>query len=561
MVFCIKGVLARETTQIPMLPQLDINWKSFVPKYTKLPDKMQAEEASVIVPQDYFGDYAPPEATLQLRIRRYCRGAGKQHLIIVPGGPGGHSNAVEAQLKKYLDMLPTDVWVYTIDHRGTGKSSKLIRSKRAWDFATLLPSIVSSLPHPIQIMSSHNASMDIVAIVSSLRNTLPNTHWYLLGESYGAYIANFAQRAAPDIFDGVLLDGFATKLHIGEREGDVRHVIADVCKKNDECKQLIDPDRISRLPQEVVQASNACIDMIVQKVKPPGVEHPNKAHWIRQFNRNVLYAFPADTGQASLVAYLQGAVECKDPTTFERALKVFDRFDPASRTPSTLQSSQVGQKDNPGNASTGLKRYREQRSPPLLNLIHHSERKLTTARCSPQSSQMLSFCEMFEDPHLSDIFAPYLYEPKLPAAYTSRMKQVIVIASKGDSQTLYEDSLEEYNKMRVVQSRSLHSFDYGAHVHMGNTGCDRHIMSQLMSRTAIDLKDARDAAEKCIKEENRRHRSWYYIDEHIRALWGKVPNGAKPTEPRSAKYGFNGAAKIHARFIYIGLFLVGYLAF
>ena len=462
-------------------------------------------------------------------------------------------------------MIPSDTWVYAIDHRGTGKSSKLTRSKKAWDFAKLLPSIVSSLPHPIQIMSPHNASMDIVAIASSLKNTLPNTYFYLYGESYGAYIANFAHSAAPDVFHGVLLDGFATKLHIGKREGDVKEVIADVCRKNNECRQLIDPGRISRLPQELAQANNACTDMIVQRMKPSGVDHLSKAHWIRQFNRNVLYGFGADTGQASLVAYLYGAVVCKDPVAFEGALKVFDRFDPAKKKPTVPQSSQGEQNGNDSvNAYTGLKRYRDQRSPFLRHLIHYSEKKLSAATCSPIPSQMLSFCEMFSDPHLSEIFAPYLYEPKVPAEYSSHMKQIIIIASKSDGQTLYEDSLEEYNKMHTIQSRSLYSFDYGTHVHMGNTGCDRFIMSQLMSQSAIDLKDAKDAAEQCVKEENRRHRSWYYVDEPIRALWGKVPNDARPTEPRSAKHGYNGAMSGRVGFIgyvSVALLLISYLAF
>ena len=143
------------------------------------------------------------------------------------------------------------------------------------------------------------------------------------------------------------------------------------------------------------------------------------------------------------------------------------------------------------------------------------------------------------------------------------MKQVIIIASKSDGQTLHEDSLEEYSRMHAVQSRSLYSFDYGTHVHMGNTGCDRLIMAQLMSQSAIELKDAKDAAEKCIKEENDRHRSWYYIDEPIRALWAKMPNDAKPTEPRSSRYGFSGAGNVRASlvgFISTGLLLIWFLA-
>lgn len=76
------------------------------------------------VPQDYFGEYAEPGKQLRVRVRRICRGEAKYYLWIIPGGPGGHSNAVEQDYTEIAEYLPEDGCVCFMDHRGTGKSGK-----------------------------------------------------------------------------------------------------------------------------------------------------------------------------------------------------------------------------------------------------------------------------------------------------------------------------------------------------------------------------------------------------------------------------------------------------
>lgn len=108
-----------------VLPTIDISWEPYSPKYTTLPSSITAEQAFISVPQDYFSEYVhDPQKRLAVRVRRFLRGSGQYHIWIVPGGPGGHSNATEASIAYYFKFFPKNAWIYLMDHRGTGKSSK-----------------------------------------------------------------------------------------------------------------------------------------------------------------------------------------------------------------------------------------------------------------------------------------------------------------------------------------------------------------------------------------------------------------------------------------------------
>lgn len=120
----------------PEIPELAIKWVPYTPKYTTcklvpphsflflVPSHVKAEEAFIEVPQDCFGEYVTKTKRLRMRVRRLFRGEPKHHLWIIPGGPGGHANAVEGHYDYYANFIPEDVWFYFMDHRGTGKSGK-----------------------------------------------------------------------------------------------------------------------------------------------------------------------------------------------------------------------------------------------------------------------------------------------------------------------------------------------------------------------------------------------------------------------------------------------------
>ena len=132
----LPSLLAANT---PPLPALDINWATFVPKYINCNTSCHLTFPFCSTLWDQSRASLHPGASRLLVRVRDCwakdptasasllQGKGDaatHHLWVVPGGPGGHSNAIEYRLD-YLDQyIPRGVWIYAMDHRGTGKSSK-----------------------------------------------------------------------------------------------------------------------------------------------------------------------------------------------------------------------------------------------------------------------------------------------------------------------------------------------------------------------------------------------------------------------------------------------------
>lgn len=213
------------------MPALDITWNTFDPKYTTLPSDVKAEQAFIQVPADYWSEYGAVGQRIQLRVRRFCRGGNntaKRHLWVIPGGPGWHSNSVEYSFEELHSYVPKDVWIYAMDHRGTGKSSKLMRSKVK---EYTLKQVIETLPFPLQIMSVHNAAMDFVSVTNAIKQ--PGESFYLMGESYGAFLSSYAYRLVPSMFKGAILDGFIPSLQFkgGGGTGLEASIICNVCKE------------------------------------------------------------------------------------------------------------------------------------------------------------------------------------------------------------------------------------------------------------------------------------------------------------------------------------------
>lgn len=322
----IYAVQATTIETAPAFPMLNIKWQPYVPKYTEeLPSHIKPENALIRVPQDYFGEYGKPGAKIPLRVRRFCRGEPKRNLWIVPGGPGGHSNTVEAFIMAHDIYMPENVWIYTMDHRGTGKSAKLLRHKEMGAWTHKVADQVRKLDFPLTIMSVHNAAMDLATVTSNLKQE--GQTWYLMGESYGAYLSDFAYRlgAARQLFNGVILDGYMPVLYHEDSEEDIRHNIADNCSRNVECKALIDPNDILHLAEKVQAANNECVDMLLKYVNEEFQTslREQRGYAIRLFNRAVIQEFSHIENQAILIAFLQAAVACPDKQAFRVAIERF----------------------------------------------------------------------------------------------------------------------------------------------------------------------------------------------------------------------------------------------
>ena len=87
---------------------------------------------------------------------------------IIPGGPGQHSNDIEIWIPKFLALLPPNTILYLMDHRGTGKSEKIVSSKKQNECLENLERCAAQSPVPWPVLSIHNAAMDFIAVTRSM---------------------------------------------------------------------------------------------------------------------------------------------------------------------------------------------------------------------------------------------------------------------------------------------------------------------------------------------------------------------------------------------------------
>lgn len=511
---------------VPSLPALDINWATFVPKYTTLPPNVRAEQAFIQVPADYWSEYGAPDQRIRLRVRRFCRGnedTARHHLWIIPGGPGGHSNAIEYKFGELHDYIPKGVWIYAMDHRGTGKSTKLMRTKvKRFD-----PNqVAAALPFPLQIMSVHNAAMDFVSVTNAIKQ--PGEHFYLMGESYGAFLSSYVYRLVPGLFNGAILDGFNPSLHIRSgQEPDLRHQLSAVCTKSRECKSLIDPARILTLVQEFINTDNPCTKKVFKRN-----DKVSKGAAVRRLILSIKEAYLSVYNQQATVAFLNGALMCANPAQFDAALSKLDVLEARALAESaTKATNATAIMNSDGDGKKEIKKYRSQDADLLMHVIRYSEKQMDAGTCAPTDDQMLSRCELFDVDYYTSTLKNHLYEPKLPPSYSTNMNQVIVIAAKGDHRTPHDGAEDEYRNMSVG-SKSFYSFDYAQHVSLEEATCGRQVMQQLIAENASKRESAKREAEACIDKLNKLEFPWLNFDPDLAFLWqdakGDRPKGVEP---------------------------------
>ena len=373
-----------------------------------------------------------------------------------------------------------------------------------------LDQVANALPFPLQVMSVHNAAMDFVAVTNAIKQA--GEHFYMMGESYGAFLSSYAYRLAPTLFSGAILDGFNPALHIrGGAEPDLRQPLSAVCTKSIECPSLIDPARILTLVQDVVSTDNHCTRKVFERDSKVSKERA-----VRGFIRSIKEAFMSVLSQQATVAFLNGAIACANPAQFDSALDKLDKLEREAFEESGRGKDAI---IKPDSASKEIKAFTSKDANLLMQLIRYSEKQLDAGTCAPPEYQMLSRCELFDDDYYPRMLKGYLYQPKLPPPYSTAMNQVIVIAAKGDHRTPHDGAQTEYQNMSVG-SKSFYSFDYTQHVSLATNTCGNEVMQQLMARDDAELKSAKTKVEACVDDLNAMHFPWLNFDPELRHLWG-----------------------------------------
>ncbi|RHY14643.1 hypothetical protein DYB36_008811 [Aphanomyces astaci] len=177
-------------------------------------------------------------ATITVFVKRMRAAPGRntaaaKSLWVLQGGPGASSVNMEGIMAALYDApgsyLGGSVDVYTMDHRGTGRSSRLscVASQVETSGSPTKGHVTSqSFPDCIQDVnmqlgddadgihiyaySTTSAATDLSKIISLL-NTTPNAHTTVYGVSYGTYLVQRLMQLANPSVKGYVLDGVVSQ--------------------------------------------------------------------------------------------------------------------------------------------------------------------------------------------------------------------------------------------------------------------------------------------------------------------------------------------------------------
>ncbi|KAJ0409264.1 hypothetical protein P43SY_006761 [Pythium insidiosum] len=145
----------------------------------------------------------------------------KPNLILLMGGPGSASPALELSMLSLHEMFQSQVNLYTIDHRGTGRSnlldcvaaqaqttgSPLGNDVSAAEVATCAAELERRYGSDLASFSVTSAASDAKLFISTFLNS---SSTFVYGLSYGTALAERLMHLQPPGVKGYVLDGIAT---------------------------------------------------------------------------------------------------------------------------------------------------------------------------------------------------------------------------------------------------------------------------------------------------------------------------------------------------------------
>ncbi|EEY67269.1 serine protease family S33, putative [Phytophthora infestans T30-4] len=156
------------------------------------------------------------------------KGSTQKSVWFLAGGPGASSADLEMAMLEIYFLSKSSIDVYTMDHRGTGRSSFLdcmaaqATAEGSPGGAQLvlqeLPYCVKDILHQIdnhtEAFSVTSAARDLVYLLDVLENDTESSgvgDVYLYGTSYGTYLVERVMHLAPSQVKGYILDGVVSE--------------------------------------------------------------------------------------------------------------------------------------------------------------------------------------------------------------------------------------------------------------------------------------------------------------------------------------------------------------
>lgn len=499
----------------PEIPDVVVEWHPYKPKYFGVIGGGKTfdgtSHAFIDVPLDYWHDYCEPGRTLQIRVRRIERGAKPvKHVWFIPGGPGQHSNDMEWILYWGGDRLPPNTWLYFMDHRGTGKSGKIASSKQQDECFEDFGECVRKLPFPVQVLSIHNAALDLITITQALQKATQEQQWFVTGSSYGGMLAAYILGFAPSgMFAGFLMNSMMPDFRQDRfRHLDIRDNLVQSCAADSYCRSEIDPQSIQTILSDFLKTDNQCLHEIADILggfKVPGFAE--RSEKIRLFLRRLNYYYGGEI-IFTLVAFLKQGTACSNLYRFRvLSRRLFQQF---------FRSIEE-------NESQSLKSKMQQT---LHRIINGSETIGTVAdNCSTWTEDANAWhspCH-FVTGNLNKSLAPFFYRPRIPPPVTRQAgyaTRVVIAASRLDCSTLHDVAKSYYDGLAEVEEKFFVSIDSTSHSGLLASECFSEVTNYLFEGTLQSKK----TAEACLSEKEKQPKTcwrdaFYVVHATMHYFW------------------------------------------
>ncbi|DAZ99946.1 TPA: hypothetical protein N0F65_008753 [Lagenidium giganteum] len=195
------------------------------------------------------------DKTIAVFVKRLAAKAPTAHhkprkaLYLLQGGPGYSSEAMEYSMLTYSRLSDGAIDLYTVDHRGTGRSN-FLECKAAQAFNSGSPDgkevTLEEMPECLKDVLFHiddhteafsvtSAAKDLALVINALHPDPKKSHVFVGGASYGTFLVQRLMHFAPPAVRGYVLDGVDTEMPANSTSP------SDVCHWN---HAILEPSKV-----------------------------------------------------------------------------------------------------------------------------------------------------------------------------------------------------------------------------------------------------------------------------------------------------------------------------
>ncbi|CAK4613982.1 hypothetical protein LEN26_007547 [Aphanomyces euteiches] len=269
------------------------------------------------------------------RIPAQSPGATPQAMWMLQGGPGESSVNMEPLMADAYIAAKRTVSIYTMDHRGTGRSTRLscAEDNDPYD-AKVTVSCLQQVKKTYgsvapQAFSVTSAANDLATVISTV---LADSEVFVYGLSYGTYLVERLMHLAPPAVKGYILDSIQSEQFYPTKDSpwysnwdrDVADAVTNYlnyCDQDSTCASKIGPNSKSYIQGLYAKldaaTDNACAEIF--RPDPPYEAHPS---WIVN---TFLYSLFTDYNQRNLipaVLYRLNRCNADDQVVMKNALNM-----------------------------------------------------------------------------------------------------------------------------------------------------------------------------------------------------------------------------------------------